>query len=327
MRERELDIRFHSILGDLMRSFINEKLACGYRYITEIRKLQRLDRFFCDKGLTTITLSKQVVEEWTAKQPHESPSTQKQRIALLRQFALYMHRRGLQVYVPDSRMTSMNRLDFTPYIFSHDQIHRLIEASDRLSKDYLSPLRHLTMPIIFRLLYGCGMRVGEVLHLRVADVDLKSGIITVREGKFRKDRLVPVAPSIVERMRKYAAILGVRDPDAFFFPAPDGGRNQQGIIYKYFRRFLRMSGIPHGGRGKGPRVHDIRHTFAVHRLESWYRNGADLGAMLPVLAVYLGHQRLAGTQRYLRLTPDIFPDITARLEESVGGIIPRRTDS
>ena len=86
-------------------------------------------------------------------------------------------------------------------------------------------------------------------------------------------------------------------------------------------------GIPHRGRGKGPRVHDIRHTFAVHTIERWYKEGTDLGVMLPVLATYLGHQGLAGTQRYLRLTPDIFPDITALLEKTVGCVIPRRTDS
>ncbi len=327
MYDKELDVRFRSILGKHMQSFINEKRACGYRYFSETKRLKRFDQFISKTGLTTIELPKHLAEEWIAKRPHESSRTQQQRIETIRQFSRYLRRMGLHAYAPDMKMIPINHIDFTPYIFSHDEIHRIIEASDSLSQTYISPLRHLTIPLIFRLLYGCGMRLGEVLRLKVADVNLETAIITVREGKFRKDRLVPVAASITERMQKYATIVNEHNPKAFFFPARDGGRNSQNTVYTYFRQFLRTCSIPHRGRGKGPRVHDIRHTFAVHCLERWYREGADLGAMLPVLATYLGHQGLAGTQRYLRLTPDIFPDIIAQLEESVGCVIPRRTDS
>ena len=327
MYDKELDVRFNSILGNHMQSFINEKLACGYRYVSEMKRLKRFDRFISKTGLTTVEVPKHLAEEWIAKRPHESSRTQERRIDTLRQFSRYMRRMGLHAYAPDMKMIPIKHIDFTPYIFSHDEIHRIIEVSDSLSQTYISPLRHLTTPLIFRLLYGCGMRVDEVLHLKVADVDLETAIITVREGKFRKDRLVPVVASITERMQKYVAIINEHNPEAFFFPARDGGHISQKTVYCYFRQFLYMCGIPHRGRGKGPRVHDIRHTFAVHCLERWYREGADLDVMLPVLATYLGHQGLSGTQRYLRLTPDIFPDITAKLEESAGRIIPRRTDS
>jgi integrase len=144
-------------------------------------------------------------------------------------------------------------------------------------------------------------------------------------GKFNKDRLVPMAPSMLARLRKYAAVLGKRDPSSVFFPAPDGGPYSIVTVYRVFRRLLRECGIAHGGRGKGPRLHDLRHAFAVHRLENWYRQGADLEAKLPVLAAYMGHKSLASTQRYLRLTPEIFPDIRKRLDESTGHVIPRRS--
>jgi len=327
MYDKESRVKFHSILGNHMHSFINEKLACGYRYYTEMKRLKMLDQFVSKIGLTTVELPKHLAEAWIAKRPCESSRTQTLRIDTLRQFSGYLRRMGLHAYAPDTKMTPIKHLDFTPYIFSHDEIRRIIEASDSLPQTYISPLRHLTIPLIFRLLYGCGMRVGEVLRLKVADVNLETSIITVHEGKFRKDRLVPVAVSITNRMQKYASIVNEHNPEAFFFPAPDGGINSQNVVYRHFRQFLHTCSIPHGGRGKGPRVHDIRHTFAVHRLEQWYREGADLNAMLPVLATYLGHQRLTGTQRYLRLTPDIFPDITAQLEESVGRVIPRRANS
>jgi len=165
------------------------------------------------------------------------------------------------------------------------------------------------------------------LQLHVADVDLNQGILTVRQGKFGKDRLVPPALPLVVRLQKYAAHFRVRPSDAFFFPSEQGGPWSIRTVYRLFRQLLLECGIPHAGRGKGPRVHDVRHTFAVHTLLRWYREGADLDAKLPVLATYLGHQSLSGTQRYLHLTAELFPEIAVRVNAAFGDVIPRRTTS
>jgi len=322
MRERQPPLEFSSPLGPQMREFIREKQASGYRYTGEIWLLRRLDRFLCEQRASGIELAKPVVDRWTARQPHESPTSQQIRVSLVRQFARFLHRRDITAHVPDERLAPRRKLDFVPHIFSRREVAKLIHAVDDLPSDFRAPLRHLIMPEVFRLLYGCGMRVSEVLRLKVADVDLAEGILLVREGKFRKDRLVPLAPSLAERMRRYASGRGPRAPEDIFFPAPDRGRYSLSVVYAVFRRLLWACGIPHGGRGKGPRVHDLRHTFAVHRLEAWYRSGEDLGAKLPVLAVYMGHQAPSGTQRYLRLTPEIFPDIIKRLDAATGDIIP-----
>jgi integrase/recombinase XerD len=117
--------------------------------------------------------------------------------------------------------------------------------------------------------------------------------------------------------------MGERASDAVFFPAPHGGCYSRHAAYMTFRSMLRVSKIPHGGRGHGPRIHDIRHTFAVRRLEAWYREGVDVGTKLPVLATYLGHESIAGTQRYLQLTAAICPEISSTLEQRYGAIIPR----
>lgn len=120
------------------------------------------------------------------------------------------------------------------------------------------------------------MRAGEVLQLKVGNVDLNAGIVTIRDTKFRKDRLLPLPKSMTLRLRKYAAILGERAPEAYFFPAPDQGPYSTVTIYGIFRRLLRECGIPHHGRGKGPRLHELRHAFAIHTLERWYRQGENL---------------------------------------------------
>jgi site-specific recombinase XerD len=145
-----------------------------------------------------------------------------------------------------------------------------------------------------------------VLNLRVKDVDLRQGVITVREAKFSKDRLVPPAQDIVERLRIYdkqleKVSLKKRTDDSFFFPSEIQPAWSSSGVYSIFRKLLHRCGIPHAGRGKGPRIHDIRHTFAVHRIIQWHKEGADLNAKLPLLVAYLGHQDFTGTQKYLHL--------------------------
>jgi integrase len=320
------NVPFQSILGPFMEKFLQEKHACGYRYHEPTRILRRLDHFLVQEGLTTCELPRSIAQKWLAKRTHENPRTQQQRIMVVRQLSRFLCRLGYSAYLPDSTLAPRGQSSFAPRILTHEEIGKLLEAVDALDPTARSPLRHLIMPEVFRLLYGCGFRLGEVLHLQVRDADLDQGIVTVRQGKFRKDRLVPLALSLVHRLRKYAARFDNRPLDTIFFPAPNGGTFSLRTVYGLFRELLLKCGIAHAGRGKGPRVHDLRHTFAVHTLLRWYRDGEDLDAKLPLLATYLGHQHLSGTQRYLHLTAELFPEIKARLEAVFGEVIPRRIE-
>jgi len=318
--------QFQSILAPFMEKFLQEKHACGYQYHEPTRILRRLDDLLFQEGLTTCELPRSITQNWLAKRAHESSKTQQQRIMVVRQFSRFLCRLGYSAYVPDSTLAPRNPSSFAPRILTHEEIRKLLQAVDALDPTARSPLRHFIMPEVFRLLYGCGFRLGEVLHLRVRDVDLNQGIVTVRQGKFRKDRLVPPVLSLVNRLRSYADRFENRPPDAIFFPAPDGGPFSLRTVYGLFRRLLLHCRIPHAGRGKGPRIHDYRHAFAVHTLLRWYRDGEDLDAKLPLLATYLGHQNLSGTQRYLHLTAELFPEITARVDAVFGEVIPRRIE-
>ena len=315
---------FHSTLAPWIEKFIAEKRACGYKYTTAYDELRRLDRFLQEQGLQDVALPRALVERWVTKGPNESVRTQQARLGLVRRLAAFLIRQGHPAYLPDARLTTKGPPPFVPRIFSHEEMQRFLRAADALPVNPCSPLRHLVLPEIFRVLYGCGLRVSEAVGLRVGDVDLCQGVLTIRQGKFRKDRLVPLAPSLAQRLQRYANSLGARPADVPFFPSLGGCPYHRQTVYHAFRQLLWQCRIAHGGRGRGPRLHDIRHSFALHRLAQWYREGADLNALLPILATYLGHQSITQTQVYLRLTADLFPDLAARSEAAFGHVIPRR---
>jgi integrase/recombinase XerD len=257
-----------------------------------------------------------------AKTTHRRGRTHRRRLGIIRQLAAFLQLRGCPAYQPP-RPRKASEIYSTARIFSRDEIRRILQAADCLAPRIPFSLRHLVMPELFRVLYGCGLRVGEAVRLTVAEVDLLAGILRIRQGKFRKDRLVPMAPTLQERLKRYAAALGPRGPEEPFFPSPRGGFYRTESIYRVFRQLLERAGIAHAGRNQGPRLHEIRHAFAVHRLEEWYRAGQDLSVKLPYLATYMGHRSMAGTQWYLRLTQAIFADLAIRLDSSFGHIIPK----
>lgn len=332
MSTNRKEIQFKSLLAPIIYQFIRGKRACGYKYNEAPRILKCFDRFLCGTDIKQNELPREIVLQWLTKQPHEQPSTHQHRVVLVRQLAAMMVRLGYQAYVVPGRFGPRRSLVFAPYIFTHGEIKNIMHAVDQIKPSAVSPIRHIVLPEIFRLLYGCGFRLNEVLNLRVRDVDLKQGVIIVREAKFGKDRLVPPSVDLIERLQIYTEQLEKntiekRTDDSFFFPSPTQTAWGHTTIYALFRKLLYQCDIPHAGRGKGPRVHDLRHTFAVHRLIKWYEEGCDLNAKLPFLVAYLGHKDFTGTQKYLHLTAELFPNLTARMNKNFGDVIPGRIKS
>ncbi len=315
---KPIESAFASALGPWLRDFVLEKRAVGYRYASEQHVLERLDRHLIETGHKEASLPRAILDAWLAKTPHESQKTQLARVTVARQLARFLQQHDVLVELAPTPPRRLRGSRFVARIFSHEEVGRMLAAVDKIHVDGRAPQRHLVMPALFRVLYACGLRVGEALRLQVSEVDLETGVFTIRQGKFRKDRLVPMSPSLQTYLRRYHDAMGRRAADAIFFPAPHGGVYSVRTPYATFRWMLRAAKIPHGGRGRGPRVHDFRHTFAVRRLEAWYLEGADLNAKLPVLSAYLGHLSMAGTQRYLQLTADLFPDLAKRLEQPFG---------
>jgi len=157
------DNGFQSVLAPFMDQFVQEKHACGYGYHELTRSLHRLDDFLVQEGLATLELPRSVARSWLAKKPHESASTQQQRMTLIRHFSRFLLRAGYPAYVPDSTLAARNLRTFVPRMLTDEELRKFFRAVDTLEPTARSPLRHLVMPEIFRLLYGCGFRVNEVL--------------------------------------------------------------------------------------------------------------------------------------------------------------------
>jgi site-specific recombinase XerD len=209
-----------------------------------------------------------------------------------------------------------------PYIYSHEELRRLLDAaSSRQSSVHV--IEPFTIRTIILLLYGAGLRVGEALALNLSDVDLSGAMLTVRLSKFFKSRLVPLGTQLTQALAAYAnwrqsshSPTGSGSP---FFIGRTGNRIIYITLEGTFKRLRAHAGIHRtdGGRYQ-PRMHDLRHTFAVHRLITWYHQGVEVQQLLPHLSIYLGHIHLAATQVYLTMTPELLQEANACFERYAG---------
>ena len=238
-----------------------------------------------------------------------------------------MRRHGFDAFIPDKAdLPNFRTQNYVPYVFSHSEIQRFFAAcfkkrNFRTAYDF----RYQTMMgMIFELLYCCGLRVAEAINLTPADVDLDNGILTIRFAKFEKSRYIPLSDDVISDLRRYMSSQ-VHAP--FLFPGRNGQRLNKNSVYEKFRQTLLIANIPHYGRGTGPRVHDLRHTFACHCLQRWIRNGVPISSALPRLSTYLGHNTINATEKYLRMTAEVYPEISEKLSKDYGDLIPREDEN
>jgi integrase/recombinase XerD len=209
--------------GPLSAPFLQEKQAWGSPYATAQGPLRRLDRLLAAHGLAQIALPRSLVALWIAQHTHASARTPGRRVGLLRRRAPCVARPGSPTDMPPAYLPRKAPSSFTPYILSHTEVRRLLEALDRRRPTGHAPLRPLMLPALVRVLDSCGGRVSDALRLRCGDVELAAGVLTIRQGKFRTDRLVPLTPALTQRLRHSAHTRGPQTPEAIFFPAPPGG--------------------------------------------------------------------------------------------------------
>ncbi|AEJ38716.1 phage integrase [Sulfobacillus acidophilus TPY] len=311
-------------LGRLIDEFVTHKQALGYRYRVESEQLARLARVAQDDPIRDRVIPQTVVDRWVARVPGERWGTQRIRVSCLRVFLQWARSRGyITPLLPPLKRQSA---PYVPYIFSEKEITGFFHACDTMEV-YPGTDKHLLLPMLFRLLYGTGLRVSEACQLRFADVDWVRGTLLIRESKGGKDRLVAVSPSLRDGLQRWRAHLLTRQPaPTWFFETRNGQPPSRHWIYRQFRQSLWRAGIPHAGRGTGPRVHDLRHTFCVRALKHLVDEGLDVYAALPILSAYVGHASPTATEGYVRLTADLYPEVITAVVQVTGTTIPEVND-
>ena len=309
----------------IVDEYIKEKRAIGYNFEKGAQTLLRIIHLQNDIDHDLPILSEEFANRWIEKTAWENETNRSHRISVLRGLGAYMIRMGYDGKIIPRRLAPYRDYPYTPYIFSEQQLGLVLGAIDRLCKNGISRHSDLIFPIVFRILIGCGTRITETLHIEKNDIDLESGTLILRHTKDAKERIIPMAASLVKRCRLYQTKCQVfRDFDStpWFFPNRHESPYSSGTAYELFRRALSIAGISHGGKGKGPRLHDLRHTYAVRVLNKWVQAGNNLTTALPYLAIYMGHEGLKASQHYLRLTARMFPELLQTVEKKYGWIIP-----
>ena len=288
---------------------------------SEIKCMVNLDRYLNERITSRCSLTLDLMEEWAARKPCEKLLTQKKRIERTQKLFSFLNEQGIEAKLPVVVFKNAQS-DYIPYIFTKDEIQRIFEAADDYASTIKSPYLHLTVPLAFRILYGCGLRSSELINLKVNDIDFDRDVLGIWNTKFHKSRYVPFSSSLGMRMKEY---IGQRylnhDENTYLFASLHGKKYTTNEVHYWHMKLLYRAGIAHGGKGYGPRVHDYRHTFAVHSLQKNIDNGQDIMTILPVLATYMGHKDLRGTQYYLRLTADLYPYIIDVLECKYGKLL------
>jgi len=316
---------FNSRYGLHIKQFIELKRALGFKYKTGAVILAQMDSLAEKRAEISPGITKEFAEIWSNKRSCESVSYTYCRVSHLAQFSSYLVDLGIQSYIP--RLPRFPQSTFIPYIYSHDEIVALFKACDELRLRELNMSSCLfCMPALIRFLYSTGLRIGEALALRDEDINLNENYLRVKDGKNGKERMIPISESLAsvcEEYVKYRDLLPLGNTKSgYFFVKLDGSRCSQNIS-KWFKKCLGKAGIQYVGRNHGPRIHDLRHTFAVNSLANMAEAGIDLYASLPILSGYLGHQSLSATNHYVRITANRYPELIKDVEMICLDVFPK----
>jgi len=303
-------------LQRLIEQYISYRRSLGSSSITSARMLRAFGRT-CRPRASVAGVRIRHVDAFLGK-ARPVTATWFSKLGCLRGFFRYAVSRGYLTTAPLPTAMPKQSPKFVPYIYTREEIRRLLQVIEsRPRSTSLAPATIRTMILVY---YGAGLRLCEAINLTRADVDLSESILRIRSTKFGKTRLVPLGPQLSRVLVQYDRSRPKGRPaEAPFFATVEGGLINIKTLETNFRVACDRAGIRRaGGARQQPRIHDLRHTFAVHRLTSWYRQGADVQRLLHHLSVYLGHVEIRHTQAYLSMTPELLREASQRFERYAG---------
>jgi integrase len=267
-------------------------------------------------------ITNKLAAEYATQRQHEKPVSWTRRLIIIRGFARYRLGADPQTEIPPVGLLRFRSQRARPYLYSDDEIRRLLGAALKLPSPH--ELQPRTYYCLFGLLAVSGLRLGEAINLQPQDVDWSAGVLTIRGAKFGKSRLVPLHPSTRTVLGDYARRrdeLFAGRPLTSFFVTSRGTKLEKTNLSRIFRELSRAIGIRKPDARHGPRLHDFRHRFAILTLLRWYRTGEDISRRMPVLSTYLGHGSVTGTYWYLSSTPALIAAASKLIEARWKGVV------
>ena len=297
---------FHSRMARELQGFLQFKRSLGYRYARKEFTLKEFDRFLRHYAREHPSWHlDQAILAWLASKPRRKAISVSADATTLRQFCHYLRRLPAHVSVPEPLWPRLpHESSFVPYILSKQEVHHLLKLTRKLDRP---PFRARLYRALILLLYCTGLRFGEALRLRMRNVDLRARVLFVETFKGRA-RWLPFDRSLARELEKYLrarCVYAPAQPDDYFLVGANRRTLPNSTAGHTLRKLFQIAGLkPARGRA-GPRPYDWRHTFTVHRLTRWYRQGIELDARLPWLSAYMGHNDILGTETYLTATPEL----------------------
>jgi integrase/recombinase XerD len=308
-----------------VREFLRFKRAMGIPYWRAEFVLNGFVRFVAQRSVDCpeVVLD-DAITQWCARIVGRKAVTVANEFGVLRQLCLYRRRRDPSSYVPEHALAPVKASIFLPYIFSHEEVHRILAAASSHRGRFIWPAMLHTLILV---VYCTGLRLGEAVRLRTGDVDLDRGVLMIRHSKGRS-RIVAIRADLISELRRYVADRQRleqerrRPGSESFFLRLDGSPLTIVSASMAIRRLLRKLDIKPASGRIGARPYEFRHAFAVHRLTAWAKDGVDVQVKLPLLSAYLGHQNIIGTEVYLKATPQLLELASSRFEQHLRNARP-----
>lgn len=291
-------------LRESVNKYLKMRRALGFKMIDAGKGLFQFISFLEQQGISQVTTA--VALKWAQQPTTVQPQEWARRLSFVRGFARYHITIDSRTEIPPCSLLPYKPKRAQPYIYTAEDIKKLLNAA--LTLPPLNGFRGQTYRCLLGLLFVSGLRIGEALRLRMEDVDLVNGVLTVKGTKLGKSRFVPLHASSKRVLDDYKTLrkkfLGKRSASLFFISLR-GNQLDKGQVTRTFHLLSRQVGLRKHGMSTGPRLHDFRHTFAIQTMLQWYRNGEDVDRRLPVLSTYLGHVRISDTYWYLTACPEL----------------------
>ena len=313
---------FRSNLSADFETFITQKRAAGYPYQTSARVLGYLDTMICDVFPESTVLSREICNAWIEECSTLHQNTLLRRVTPVRQFGKYLVGTGKPAYIIPGGVPR-KQIHYDAHIFTEPELKAFFASVDRCGKSPFSPYRCYVIPVVFRLLFTCGLRSSEARLLRVEDVDLSAGKIYIRKSKGWEARVIYISADMLDLLCRYDCIISRLLPGRkAFFPNHKGVYYGKSTFDVWFHEFWDMLPEAATTRGNKPRVHDFRHSYCVYRLNQWVHEKAALNALYPYLSEFIGHSNFADTDYYLTLAEPFYSEFGSRMQEINTAILP-----